>query len=129
VARNLLHLRTGQPAQAYAAVRAVGDAAEARGYRHPVIVPWRSRAALVITPKTVEHQLAATYRKLDITPDARCPSGFAKVRRTRRPPTPPKSRTTEPTATICRAEVQLPASASGAPKDATSGAPRSRSGG
>ena len=82
LARSQLRLVTGRVADAHADAIAAGPVAETRGVRNPILVPWRSRAALaLIALGRTDDARSLAQEDLTIAEAADIPSAIGAARR------------------------------------------------
>jgi DNA-binding CsgD family transcriptional regulator len=82
LARSLLRLSTGRPADAYRDALAARSFTDERGIRNPVLAPWRSRAALALIAlgRPADARMLA-HEELQIADTAQTPSAIGVARR------------------------------------------------
>jgi DNA-binding CsgD family transcriptional regulator len=82
IARSLLRLAAGRPAEAHADAIATGAVADAVPVRNPIMLPWRSRAALaLIALGRPDDARSLAHEELTIAEAADVPSAIGAARR------------------------------------------------
>jgi DNA-binding CsgD family transcriptional regulator len=82
LARSLLRLAAGRTADGHADAIATGSIAESVGVRNPILLPWRSRAALALVALgRAEQARALAFEELEIAEAAEIPSAIGVARR------------------------------------------------